>query len=122
MVLEKQVEIGVRVLNGKTYLQFDFPDHLDEKMADAAIQLWRIEKAKATYNGKTDLIFNCIEMTGFATEARRKWQATLKELKSEIGEIWVVSDNIFILGAAKTMGILAGYQLKVTRSLNEIGV
>lgn len=121
MVLEKQVEIGVRSLNGKTYLQFDFPDHLSEKMADAAIQLWKIEKTRAINNGKADLIFNCIEMVGFDTEARRKWQATLKELKSETGEIWVVSESIFILGAAKTMGILAGYQVKVTRSLKEVG-
>jgi hypothetical protein len=122
MILEKEVKIGVRTINGKVYLQFDFPSHFDEKMADAAIQQWKSEKGKALKNGKVDLIFNCTGMTGFDTEARRMWQATLKELKGETGEIWVVCENIFILGAAKTMGILAGFHLKVTRSINEIGL
>ena len=33
-------------------------------------------------------------------------QAAMKEMKDNIGEMWVISDNTFILGAAKTMGIL----------------
>ncbi len=70
---------------------------------------------------KVHLIFNCDSLTGFDTEARRNWQAALKEQKGNIGEVWVVCNNLFILAAAKTMGLLSGYSLKVTRSISEVG-
>lgn len=99
---------------------FDFPNHLDEKAAGIAIKLWKEEAQKIINQGKIDLIFNCLQMRSFETEARKKWQSTLKEQKNELGQIWVVCENVFILGAAKTMGLMSGYSIKVTRSLSEI--
>ena len=69
---------------------------------------------------KVTLVFNCDSMTGFDTEARKKWQAELKEHKKSIDEVWVVCGNLFVLSAAKTMGLLSGYSIRVTRSLSQI--
>lgn len=116
-----QVQLHKAVINDKIFLQFDFPKHLDEEMAINTIPVWKEMYQQLATNEKANLVFNCEVMTGFDTEARRKWQTALKDLKNQTGSIWIVSENIFILGAAKTMGILAGFPIKVTRSLSEVG-
>lgn len=117
----KEIAIKPTTVNSKVCLQFDFPDYLDQETANAAIEIWKLEMERLSASGaKINLIFNCDCMTGFDTEARRRWQAEMKEQKSSIGDVWVVCNNVFILGAAKTMGLLSGYSIKVTRSLTEI--
>ena len=107
--------------NEKLYLQFDFIGHLDEATAVQAISEWR-KKLQSLHppDAKVDLIYNCISMTGFDTAARKKWQETMKELQTRTNVIWIVSDNIFIIGAAKTMSILTRYTIKSVKSLEEI--
>lgn len=119
--MSKEITIKPTKINNKICLQFDFPDYLDQETANAAIEIWKLEMKRLSATGvKVNLIFNCDCMTGFDTEARRKWQAELKEQKKNIADVWVVCSNLFILGAAKTMGILSGYTIKVTRSMTEI--
>jgi hypothetical protein len=60
-------------------------------------------------------------MNGFETEARKKWQDAMKKLKPRVENVWIVSENVFIRGAAKTMGLLAGYGVKVCKSIDEVG-
>jgi hypothetical protein len=105
----------------KPYLQFDFAGHLDETTALKAISVWK-EKLTSLHppDAKVDLIYNCISMTGFDTAARKKWQETMKELQPRTNVIWIVSDNIFIIGAAKTMSLLTRYVIKSVKSLDEI--
>jgi hypothetical protein len=107
--------------NEKLYLQFDFIGHLNEAIAVEAISEWR-KKLESLHppDAKVDLIYNCIFMTGFDTAARKKWQETMKELQPRTNVIWIVSDNIFIIGAAKTMSILTRYTIKSVKSLDEI--
>lgn len=107
--------------NEKLYLQFDFAGHLDEATALKAISVWR-EKLASLHplDAKVDLIYNCTCMTGFDTAARKKWQETMKELQPRTNVIWIVSDNIFIIGAAKTMSLLTRYTIKSVESLDEI--
>jgi len=112
------VDVNFISKNNKQYLQFDFPSHLDEVSAANAIKRWN-EMMKPNA-GKISIIYNCAKMTGFATDARRIWQDTMKSHKNQIDVIWLVSDNIFIRGAAKTMGLLTGFPIKVTKSLGEI--
>jgi hypothetical protein len=83
----------------------------------SGIEIW---KSLMTDNSKRDLIYNCTEMTGFDSTSRQMWQATMKEFKPRIGNIWMISTNRFILAAAKTMSILAGFSMKTARSLHEI--
>jgi len=112
------VDVNFISKNNKRYLQFDFSGHLDEASASSAIERWN-EKMKSSKE-KTSIIYNCTKMTGFDTDARRIWQETMKSHKHQIDVIWLVSDNIFIRGAAKTMGVLTGFPIKVTKSLSEI--
>jgi hypothetical protein len=107
--------------NNKACLQFDFIGHLDQSTADKTIKQWKteIEILRQT-SSKINLIYNCASMTGFDTNARKNWQATMKEFQSYTNTIWIVSDNIFILGAAKTMGVLTSYTIKAVRSLEDI--
>jgi hypothetical protein len=121
LFMDNNVKIHVSTIKNKNYLQFDFPDYLNEKVAEDAIIAWTEEINKIDSEEKVDLIFNCSTMTGFDSEARKKWQSHLKEQKNKTGNIWVVCNNIFIRGAAKTMGLLSGYPIKVTRSLNDVG-
>lgn len=115
---ENVVDINFISRNNKEYLQFDFPIRLDEATAANAIARWN-EKMKAS-NAKVSVIYNCAKMTGFDTNARRIWQDTMKLYKNQIDVIWLVCDNTFILGAAKTMGVLTGFPIKVTKTMNDI--
>ncbi|MTI38387.1 hypothetical protein [Fulvivirga lutimaris] len=119
--MANSINISQIKLNDKPFLKFDFPEYLDLKIAEEAISNWKTQLSDFESNNKVDLIFNCMDMSGFDTEARKIWQNTLKELKPQTGQIWVVCENLFILGAAKTMGILSGYQIKVTRSIEKVG-
>jgi hypothetical protein len=107
-------------INEKSYLQFTFEGHLSESMADQAIVQWKDELNKFQEETKTDIIYQCTNMTGFDTNARRNWQNAMSELRNQLGEIWIVSCNIFILTAARTMGVLTGFNIKATKTIDEI--
>ena len=115
---ENIVGINFIAKNNKEYLQFDFPSHLSEAIAANAIERWN-EKMKYK-NAKFSVIYNCAKMNGFDTSARRIWQDTMKQHKNQIDVIWLVSDNTFIRGAAKTMGLLTGFPIKVTKAMSDI--
>ena len=112
-----QVLLGQKSINGKPFLQFDFNGHLNLETAIEAIAKW---KAQLQDGKKINLIYNCLAMTGFDTTARKIWQTTMSELKHNTGSIWIISSNAFILGAAKTMGLLSGYDIKVAKTLEGV--
>lgn len=120
LMMTPNVSIHLIRKSDSLYLQFDFTGHLDEANAAQAILQWKKEVANLPADTKVTLIYNCLSMTGFDTAARRIWQATLKELQTRTGVIWIVSDNLFIIGAAKTMSVLTRYTLKCVRSVEEV--
>lgn len=111
------VDLRETTIGGKSYLQFDFIGHLSHSSALKAISQWKNCMKPGT---KINLVYNCTSMTGFDTEARKAWQSTMVALKNEIGNIWIISTNVFILGAAKTMGLLTGFSIKAAKSLADI--
>lgn len=121
MVAQPEIKHAVNVFdtekNGIPYIQFDFMGHLDAMGAQKAIAQW---KGRMKNGVRNNLIYNCTEMTGFDTEARRSWQSTMISLKGQIGSIWIISSNVLILGAAKTMGLLTGFAIKVATSPDKI--
>lgn len=119
--MSANVSVKLVQKNNKPYLQFDFNGHLDEANALKAIDEWKKEISVRKLKANVDLIYNCISMSGFDTGARKKWQEAMKELQPVTGVIWIISDNIFIIGAAKTMGILTRYTIKAVRSFEEVG-
>ena len=111
------VKVSERIKNGKPYIQFDFRGYLDHPNAVEAIKAW---KQLMESPSKKNLIYNCIDMSGFDSTARKMWQTTMSEFKQKIGSIWIISSNTFILAAAKTMGVLTGFSIKVARSEDQI--
>jgi hypothetical protein len=118
---DEKVLLEWTVYEGKRFLVFHFKGYLDEFSAKIAIQQWvhEFEKEPAD-SGKIDIIYNCNEMTGFDTAARKKWQQTMSTLKSRLANVWIISDNRFILAAAKTMGLLSGFKIRAARSFNVV--
>jgi hypothetical protein len=48
------------------------------------------------------------------------WQKNLSEMKAQLAEIYIISDTMLILTAAKTMALLSGFKIKPVRSFAEI--
>lgn len=112
-----RVDISETVRAGKPYIEFDFKGYLDHPAAVQGIEQW---KSLMKGNAKKDLIYNCADMSGFDSTSRQMWQATMKEFKARIGNIWIISGNQFILAAAKTMGLLAGFSIRTAKSIDQI--
>ncbi|NOZ45495.1 MAG: hypothetical protein GXO79_01810 [Chlorobi bacterium] len=105
----------------KKCLRLTINGQLDENIAKKAISKWREE---FTFNLAADekvaIICNCLNMTGYETNARKLWQQTINELKSQIDYMWIISTNTMFKTAAKTMGLLIRFKIKTANSESEI--
>lgn len=119
--LANSVEVKITSRNQQSFLEFTFNGHLSDASAEQAIEVWKKELATIPPDLKLDLIYNCLQMTGFDSAARKRWQSAMSELKPRTGQIWIISTNLLILSAAKTMSILTRYSIKSVRTLAEVG-
>jgi methionine salvage enolase-phosphatase E1 len=103
-------------LADKRYLKFSFESHFSTEDAKKAAEYWLEEFNKLNLEEKNDIIFDCVGMKNYDTDARKIWQDTMLKLKPQIGNIFIISDNILILGAAKTMGLITGFKIKPAKS------
>jgi hypothetical protein len=53
-------------------------------------------------------------MKNYETASRLLWQKNMSETRKQIGDVWIISESRLILAAAKTMGLLTGFKIKVT--------
>lgn len=107
--------------NNKPFLKFIFQGHFSEDEAKPALQSWKKEFAlKLKPAEKTNIIWDCINMTGFDPKVKSSWQQTLKELSPQIDGIWVISSSSIIRLAATTMGMLSQYSIKAVNNESEI--
>jgi hypothetical protein len=67
---------------------------------------------------KPYLVFNFIGC--FDARARKSWQKTMQKHKPVVNITWLIIDNVFVVGAAKTRGLLTSFPVKATKSINEI--
>ncbi|MCU0430469.1 MAG: hypothetical protein MUF42_10910 [Cytophagaceae bacterium] len=115
--MEHQVSINLATLYGKKWLWFVFPAMLEEASAIEAVQHWKEHFNQSLKPGdKANLIFDCSHMKNYDTASRQLWQRTMVEHRANIGDIWIISQNRLILTAAKTMGLLTGFKIKVALS------
>ncbi len=117
--MENAVNIHPELIKNKSCLQFHFVGYLSDEIALSAIENWK-GHMQGQSASKICLIYNCNDMKGFDTNARKNWQAAMGSFKNQIDEIWVVCDNLFIMTAAKTMGLLTGLPIKVCRTLDAV--
>ncbi|HUX53119.1 MAG TPA: hypothetical protein VMV56_01760 [Williamwhitmania sp.] len=106
---------------GHKCLIFSFDGFFTEEQAAKAKKQWVEEFAtKLQPNEKVAIIFSCLKMTGYDTNARLIWQNSIGELKAQISTIWVVSNNSLFTIAAKTMGFISKFTIKTAKSEDEI--
>lgn len=114
--MEKNDVILEWVVKGKRkWLKFIFINHLDETQARTAIEKWENYFTELPLGSKTDLIFQCKQMKGYDTSARIIWQRMMMDSRSQIGEVWIISDSRLILTAAKTMSLLTKFNIKAAK-------
>ncbi len=107
--------------SGEQCLKFTFQEKLTEREAAIAIDEWR-EAFESKPGEKITLIWECNKMQGYETGARAKWTEALKELKSQIGPIWLISDSTFIRMGASVMAMFSSLNIKPVVSENEIQI
>ena len=59
-------------------------------------------------------------MKGYESAARAKWTDALKEMKPQIGTIWLISDSALIRMGASVMSMLSSINIKAISSESEI--
>ncbi len=105
----------------KKCLKLTIHGHLSDKNAFEAVSKWKEELSTNLKSGeKANIICNCLNMTGYDTNARKQWQQTISDLKSQVEYIWIISDNKNFRTAAKTMGFLTKFKIKTANSESEI--
>jgi hypothetical protein len=116
-----QVNIDWIQRSAKSCLRIEIQGRLNEENASKATSKWKEEFSNTLKpEEKANIICNCLNMTGYDTEARKQWQQTISDLKSQIGYLWVITDSNVIRIAANTMGLLTKFKIKTAKSESEV--
>ena len=102
----------------KRFLMFTFPEHLKEAEAIEAIEEWdalflKSEEAVA-------MVWNCIDMRNYDTNARMLWQEALSRHRKKIKVIYLISDSAIISTAARILAVFANLNIRPVKSLSKI--
>jgi len=108
-------------ISGKQCLKFIFGEKLTTQEAEVAIAEWR-KAFQSRMDTSVILIWDCRKMTGYDKDARAQWINALKEMKSQIDTIWLISASAFIRTGASVMGFFANMQIKPISCESEIEV
>lgn len=105
----------------KTCLKFVFGERLTSKEAERAIIKWRTE-FQSKPDKSINIIWDCRRMKGYDSEAREKWTYALKEMKSQIDTIWLITESSIIKMGASLMSLFSTLDIKVVSSENKIAI
>ena len=105
--------------SGRQCLRFIFGERLTVKEAEVAIGEWR-EAFQSKMDTSIILIWDCRKMNGYDSAARAKWTEALKEMKSQIDTIWLITDVAIIKMGASVMGMFSSLHIKTVSSESEI--
>jgi hypothetical protein len=102
-------------LNNKECLKLNLNGILNQKDAIQVCSEWKaiseLDKTK-----KFVVILNAKNMVDYGPMTRNSFQNTMKELKSQIDQIWVVSNSNLIRSGAAIMGLLTSFTIKAVDS------
>ena len=105
----------------KRFLKFVFHGHFTEEEARSVIDKWIEEFSKELPDDtKTNIIWDCLEMTGFDPKVKKIWQDILKSLSPKIADIWIISTSPVIRIAALTMGMFSKFNIKTVIKESDI--
>ena len=106
-------------ITGDQCLRFEFGEQLTELDAVNAIAEWK-EAFESKPGQKVCLIWDCRKMRGYETGARTQWTAALKEMKPQIGKVWLISESTFIRMGGAVMAMFTSLEIKPVSSESEI--
>jgi hypothetical protein len=107
--------------SGKQCLKFVFDGKLTAQEAEIAILEWK-EAFRSKADEPITLIWDCRKMESYENAARAKWTNALKELKPQIGAIWLISNSPLIRMGASVMGMLSSLNIKAVNAESEIAL
>ncbi|MFC2137143.1 hypothetical protein ACFLTE_03105 [Bacteroidota bacterium] len=108
-------------INNKNCLKFTFNGILKKEDAVEATKEWK-DLFSAANITDVNIVWHCIEMKGYEPMARSVWQNTLKELKSKIACIWLITESKVVKTGALIMSVFTSYELKVVSSEDKIEI
>ena len=115
---DEHIEIKKTYDKGKDFLTFTFSGKLTLSSCEEGCDAWKqINKLHAS----TTFIhvWNCAKMTGFEQTARKKWMRAMEEMRDQMQEIWLITDNFLIRGSAHLMSKFSKHRLKTFKSIVE---
>ena len=106
-------------ISGKECLRFTFGENLTVDEAVVAVAEW-----KKCFKEKTDkpiiLLWDCSKMERYEPAAKEKWTTALKDMKTDIESIWLITDNRIIRFGAYVMSIFSSMKIQTVNSEDEI--
>lgn len=121
LIAVNSTEVEWIEISNKKCLRISIIGRLTKKTATKAVTQWKEEFAlQLAPDEKAIVICNCIKMSSYDTDARKLWQNTISELKSQIGYFWIITDNKLFKMAAKTMGLVTRFKLLTVSSEDDI--
>jgi hypothetical protein len=103
----------------KNCLKFTFKETLTIRDAEIAIGEWR-KIFRVMENEPIVLIWDCRKMKGYESAVRTKWTEALKEMKSGIDTIWLISESAMVRMGASIMGMVTSLKIKTAVSEADI--
>ena len=100
-------------------LKFTFNGTLTKDDAVKATAQWREYLSPDNINN-VNIVWECTNMTGYEPMARSVWQSALKDLKSKIACIWLITESRLIKTGAQLMSVFTSYNFKVVNSEDKI--
>jgi len=116
---EKSVKLHLCDISNNECLRFIFTGELTADDAEIAVKEWK-KLFENLGDEKLSLIWDCLNMTGFESKARIIWQQALKDHKSNIDTVWLITTSGFIKAGAKLLSTFTKFKMKVVKSEAEI--
>ena len=117
--IQESVVIEQTQINDKDCIKFTFQGLFTKEDALMASKEW---KEIASSGKKFIVIFHAKEMAGYEPMARAIWQKMIVELKSQIENIWLITDSKLIAAGAAIMSMFTSFTIKTVNSEEKIVV
>lgn len=106
-------------IQDKECLRFRFNGHLNVSEACRAVAEWK-KMMSSRPDARVVLIWDCINMLGYDSDARKLWTKALKEVKHQTKEIWVITNSSIIRMGAGIIAMTSHIKTKVIDSEDQI--
>jgi len=106
-------------INDIDYLYFKFTGIFTLKQATRAIEYWK-KQHDLKKDLKVSLVWDCLAMENYESEARKVWRLTITELSGLIQDIWVISNSVIILAGVEIISFFTKYDINVVKTKEEL--